>query len=420
MPDARDFAIEVVSRLRLAGFEALWAGGCVRDLMLGNTPKDFDVATSATPEQVRKLFRRTVAVGQAFGVIRVLGGSGLEVEVATFRIDAEYSDGRRPDGVMFSTAEEDARRRDLTINGLFFDPIEERTIDYVGGMTDMHARLIRAIGDPRARFTEDKLRLLRAIRFAARLDFAIDPATADAIRELAPQLRVVSAERILMEVRLMLESTKRVKALTLLAEHHLAAVVFQELFTDANSPDHWTIGLQTVASLPDTELPLPVVMAALHIGLPDKSPAHLRFFERLKAPNEDRERIVWLTRHRDDFNEAKSKPLHFLKRLFSHRDIEYLLTLHRANALVENACGNSASLESNAWTQRLFDGMTVDDYDPPPLLTGDDLIAAGHQPGRNFGVVLEAIRNAQLDGELTTEAAALDRATAMLTGSIES
>src|SRR5437764_2135629 len=162
----REFAVGVVRRLRDAGHEALWAGGCVRDELLGLVPKDYDVATSARPEEVRRVFRRTVAVGLSFGVVEVLGPRPLKVQVATFRSDVSYSDGRHPDAVVFSSAREDALRRDFTINGMFFDPVQGELVDYVGGWADLEARVLRAIGEPAQRFTEDKLRLLRAVRIA--------------------------------------------------------------------------------------------------------------------------------------------------------------------------------------------------------------------------------------------------------------
>ncbi|MGH7200793.1 MAG: CCA tRNA nucleotidyltransferase, partial [Planctomycetaceae bacterium] len=197
-----EFALEVVRRLREAGHQALWAGGCVRDLLLGREPQDYDVATDAVPETVRDLFgrRRTLAVGASFGVI-IVRGPQSEVEVATFRTDLGYSDGRRPDAVAFSTPQEDAQRRDFTINGMFYDPIAERIIDYVGGEEDLKRRIIRAIGRPEDRMAEDKLRMLRAVRFAARFDFAIDPATLTAIQQQARELVIVSAERIAAEMR---------------------------------------------------------------------------------------------------------------------------------------------------------------------------------------------------------------------------
>src|SRR3954451_13718849 len=182
----RDFAIAVVRRLQEAGHQALWAGGCVSDELLGLTPKDYDVATDARPDEVMRLFRRTIAVGASFGVVEALGprqddGTFLKVQIATFRTDVGYSDGRRPDEVVFSSAREDALRRDFTINGMFYDPLDGRLIDYVGGQADLHARVLRAIGDPEIRFEEDKLRLLRAVRFATRFDLALEPRTRAAI-----------------------------------------------------------------------------------------------------------------------------------------------------------------------------------------------------------------------------------------------
>jgi poly(A) polymerase len=206
---ARDFALDIVRRLRQAGFQALWAGGCVRDQLLNLPPKDYDVATDATPEQIRSIFgrRRTLAIGQSFGVIVVLGPkSAGQVDVATFRQDAAYSDGRHPDSVTFSSAPEDAERRDFTINGLFYDPLAEQVIDYVGGQQDIERRLIRAIGDPFQRFAEDKLRMLRAVRFATVFGFQIEAATLDAIRQLSRQLVIVSAERIAAELRRILQA----------------------------------------------------------------------------------------------------------------------------------------------------------------------------------------------------------------------
>src|SRR6185369_6621765 len=191
-------AVDVVRCLRGAGHQSLWAGGCVRDQLMEQLPKDYDVATDAVPQQVREVFgkRRTLEIGAAFGVVTVLGPKGAgQIDVATFRRDASYSDGRHPDAVTFSDAEHDAQRRDFTINGLFFDPLAEQVIDYVGGQRDIEQRVIRAIGDPLARIAEDKLRMLRAVRFAARFDFAIDSDTLAAIRQQARELVIVSAER---------------------------------------------------------------------------------------------------------------------------------------------------------------------------------------------------------------------------------
>ncbi|MGC3970748.1 MAG: CCA tRNA nucleotidyltransferase [Pirellulales bacterium] len=228
----RRYAVEIVERLRSAGHTALWAGGCVRDEVLGLTPKDYDVATSARPEQVRELFgrRQTLAVGEAFGVIVVVGPREAgNVEVATFRRDAGYSDGRRPDAVVFTDAEEDARRRDFTMNALFYDPIAERVIDYVDGLTDIERRLVRAVGDPRLRFEEDKLRMLRGVRMASTFGFDLDPATLDAVQGLAGEIRVVSPERIAQEVRAMFGRRGQHEAARLLMIAGLAKEILPEV-----------------------------------------------------------------------------------------------------------------------------------------------------------------------------------------------
>ena len=222
----REFATDIVRALQQAGFRALWAGGCVRDELLNLTPNDYDVATDARPEQVRKLFRRTVAVGAAFGVIEVVGPRGpggefLTVEVATFRSDGAYIVGRRPESVVFSSPEQDAQRRDFTINGMFFDPLANELIDYVGGQRDLDAKVLRAIGDATARFTEDKLRVLRAVRIAARFGFTVDPDTLRAGRAIAPEITVVSAERIAEELRKLLVHPNRVRGLDLLRDFAL-------------------------------------------------------------------------------------------------------------------------------------------------------------------------------------------------------
>ena len=214
--DQHPFALEIVLQLRAAGHIALFAGGCVRDSLLGREAKDYDIATTARPEQVRKLFghRRTLAVGASFGVIMVLAPQGGgQVEVATFRTEGPYLDGRRPESVAFCTPEEDARRRDFTINGMFFDPVEQRVLDFVSGEQDLNAKIVRAIGNPHERFREDKLRMLRAVRFTATLGFSLDPETADAIRAMASELIVVSSERIAQELKKMLLDPHRRRAI---------------------------------------------------------------------------------------------------------------------------------------------------------------------------------------------------------------
>ncbi len=210
----REFAIDVVRTLQNAGHTALWAGGCVRDELLGLTPHDYDVATSARPEQLRPLFRKRNEIGAHFGVVQVIGpraddGEWLTIEVATFRSDGTYTDGRRPDTVTFSSPEEDAQRRDFTINGMFFDPLKGELIDYVGGRADLAAKVLRAIGNATERFTEDKLRILRAARMATRFALEIEPQTHAAARAMAAEIRVVSAERIAEELRKLLVHPNR-------------------------------------------------------------------------------------------------------------------------------------------------------------------------------------------------------------------
>src|SRR5688572_30028855 len=222
----RQDALAVVQRLRGAGHVAYFAGGCVRDLLLGLEPKDYDVATDAPPDRVRELFKRTQAVGQAFGVILVRVGRS-QVEVATFRAEGKYLDGRRPSEVRFTTAEEDAKRRDFTINGLFLDPVTDEVIDYVGGQEDLKNNVLRAIGDPRVRFEEDYLRLLRAVRFVARFNMNLDPETAKAIRAGAANLKAISPERVADELRLMLTPATRKVAWPNLENYGLAQVIFR-------------------------------------------------------------------------------------------------------------------------------------------------------------------------------------------------
>src|SRR5947209_32514 len=278
----REFATAVVRRLQEAGHQALWAGGCVRDELLGLVPKDYDVATDARPEEVRARFRRTVAVGMSFGVVEVLGprqdGRPLKVQVATFRTDGHYTDGRRPDEVVFSSAREDALRRDFTINGMFFDPLANKLIDYVGGQEDLRAKVLRAIGDPATRISEDKLRMLRAVRIAARFELTIDPATDTAIRGMAEQIAVVSPERIADELRKLLVDPHRARGVNLLHETELLTPIVPELVPMKGLPqglpgapegDLWDHVLRVLDLLPP-QPSFPLAFAALlhDIGKP--------------------------------------------------------------------------------------------------------------------------------------------------------
>jgi poly(A) polymerase len=395
----REFALEVVQQLRGAGHEALWAGGCVRDQLLGRAPKDYDVATSALPDHVRDLFghRRTLAIGASFGVITVLGAKPLEpIEVATFRTDGDYLDGRRPESVAFTDAEHDAQRRDFTINGLFFDPVADRVVDYVGGQADLAARVIRAIGDARQRFTDDKLRLLRAVRFAATYDFAIEPATLAAIREMAAEVMAVSAERIAAELRRMLSHASRRRGVELLAEADLVRPLLPEVAAHAAANDaKWQNALSRLARLPDVEFPL--AFAALLVDAVDASGAR-ELGRRLKLSNKEIDRAAWLVSHYPDITCAAELPWPRLQRLLAHEG---------GLDLVELASASLPTDELGLARCRTELARPEHEWNPPPLVTGDDLIAHGLRAGRHFAELLEHLRDRQLEGALRTRDEAL-------------
>jgi tRNA nucleotidyltransferase/poly(A) polymerase len=392
----RAFAQEVVAKLRHAGYQALWAGGCVRDELLGIEPKDYDVATSATPDQIRAVFgqRRTIPIGAAFGVITVLGPkrSG-QIEVATFRTDAEYSDGRRPDSVTFTNAEHDAERRDFTINGLFFDPLSGEVVDYVGGRDDLEKKIVRAIGDPRLRFREDKLRLLRAIRFAATFGFAIEPETRTAIEELADEIGTVSAERIGMELRRMLVHPSRVHALDLLHDTALLGHVLPEV--DRLVPAGWEETRRELAALHHPTLPLALATLLRQLGNPQLAQEIGR---RLRFTTREHERAAWLLANVSKLQDALALPWPKLQRLLVHDGAAELVGL--AEAIADTDDGALVYVrERLAWPPEMLN--------PRPLLDGADLIALGLAPSPRFAPLLEAVRDAQLRGEIETADEAL-------------
>lgn len=399
----RRFAVEVVETLRRAGYQAYWAGGCVRDELLGRTPKDYDVATDARPEEVRRVFRhrKTLAVGAAFGVITVVGRPGEgQIEVATFRRDDTYSDGRHPDRVHFSTPEEDAKRRDFTINGLFLDPIENRVIDFVGGQEDLRRGIIRAIGNPRERFAEDKLRMLRAVRFAATFGFTIDPETLASIQEMAPQIRQVSAERIAAELERCLVDPNRRRAMELLVDSKLAAVILPELVAGIErSPERWEQNLRVLENLREPSFAL--ALAALFDGLVTLREADA-IARRLKLSNENRHTVTWLLEHRAAFAEAPRRNWSDVHPTASSPYVGQLLMW--AEALQATGLLDPAVL---AWWQAKL-SEPREKWDPAPLITGDDLRALGIEPGPLYRKLLGEVRRRQLDGELTTREAALE------------
>jgi len=398
----REFAKQVLVRLREAGHVAWWAGGCVRDLLLGKTPKDYDVATDARPEQVRALFgpRRTLPVGAAFGVILVHGPPGAgDVEVATFRSEGPYLDGRRPDHVVFCTDVEDARRRDFTINGMFYDPLTDEVRDYVQGREDIQRHVIRAIGDAHARFREDKLRMLRGIRFAAALEFSLDPATREAIVGMSPDILVVSAERIAQELRRMFVDPHRARALELARETGLLQRILPEALAEPLTMARWQFLMQTMRGLEQPAFE--TVLAALLRGTPGGEPAVRAVCRRLKLSNAETEAAAWLMRQPSLDGAAAWRPSQ-LKRLLVHPWARELLKLQRAEAA---AIG--ASDAGVAFCQQYLSQTPWEQLDPPPLVTGADLLALGWPSGPEFRDVLTAVRDAQLDGTIATREEAL-------------
>lgn len=417
-PDAQlEFATQVVQRLVDAGYEALWAGGCVRDHLLGRTPKDYDVATNARPDQVRELFgrRRTLAVGESFGVIVVLGPKAAgQVEVATFRNDGDYLDGRRPDSVTFSTPFEDAKRRDFTINGMFFDPLADRVLDFVGGERDLAAGVIRAIGDPAARMQEDKLRMLRAVRFAATFEFHLDEDTASAVRSMAPQIDAVSTERIAAELRRMLGHEHRDRALQLSADVDLLPEIVPELNPVMENTDAWARLLQHLRLLGNTDFP--VALAAVLATITDRqlneslSGQQVEIIgKRLRLSNREISDAGWILAHRETLQDASSLSLAQLKRLLAQPLAAALIQFDRA----DQESRDLEPVDSDFCTDFLS-RHSDDEINPSPLLSGRMLIARGHTPGPRFKDVLDSVRDAQLNLQIATEAEALALAERLL------
>ncbi|MDR3621838.1 MAG: CCA tRNA nucleotidyltransferase [Paludisphaera borealis] len=427
------FAEEVVSRLRQAGFQAFWAGGCVRDILLGLEPADYDVATNATPEQVMlSLPYRSLTMGVSFGVVRVRHPrrQGIEVEIATFRSDLAYIDGRRPSGVVYSSPEMHAPRRDFTVNGMFMDPVGREVIDFVGGRADLDAKLLRAIGEPSARFREDKLRLLRAVRFAARFDLRIEPATLSALKAMAAEVVVVSPERIAQELRRMLVHRNRALAMDMAMDYGLVAAVLPPLSATKGvfqgkpmqpEGDLWDHTLLVLDLLPGNPSFTLAFAALLHdVGKPfTRSIHHGRtsyhnheqvggrkaddLGRRLKLSNAERERVAWLVTYHQYLGEAKKLREAKLKRMLAEPGIDELLALHRADALA-----STGDLQHVDYCEYYLRCQPSGPINPPPLLSGHDLVRHGLKPGASFSTILDQVREAQLDGRINSKAEALE------------
>lgn len=394
----RELAEWIVRRLRQAGFQALLAGGCVRDRLLGLEPTDYDVATDATPEQVQRLFRRVLMVGAQFGVAVVVR-RGQTVEVATFRSDVSYSDGRRPDRVVYADARADALRRDFTINGMFLDPLTDDVLDFVGGREDLAAGVVRAIGNPEERFREDHLRTLRAVRFAARFGFAVEPRTAAAVARNADGLRRISGERIRDELEKILARPGAHGAMAMAADLGLTPHAFSERVVE---PATWTAGmgrLERVARHRDPALCLAALLAGA--GVPEIR----RLARHWGASNALRDTLAWLAANLPRWREGPTMPLPDLKRLLAHRDRRRLLRLWRAEE--RRVEGREAIGRA---TLRRVRAIPRERIDPPPLVTGEDLKAMGLREGPALGQLLRALRELQLDEKLHTREEAMAEA----------
>jgi poly(A) polymerase len=419
----RDTATEIVQRLQANKFSAFWVGGCVRDFLLGREPQDFDIATDAKPEQVEKLFKRTIAVGKKFGVIVVVENKH-QFQVATFRAEENYQDGRRPETVHFTNAEADALRRDFTVNGLFYDPISKKTHDWVGGEKDLRARIIRTIGKPEERFAEDHLRLLRAVRFAAQLNFEIESKTFAAIQSLAPKIKLISAERIRDELLKLFRPPHAARGLELLRQSHLLEHILPELaatITCEQSPDYhpegtvfehiklmleklpadaheslpWAVLLHDIAKPVTAEKDLQT--GSIHFYGHEKVGAEMaeKILERLRFPRKQIEEIVACVLHHMQFKDVKQMRKATLRRLLLRETFPLELELHRLDCL-----GSHGSLEYYDFLRDSAEELQRKPEIKPPLLTGKDLIALGMKPGPAMGKLLDEIREKQLADEL--------------------
>lgn len=423
-------AIQIVRTLQDAGHEALFAGGCVRDELRGIAPKDYDIATSARPDDILALFPDGNTIGAHFGVILVKR-SGHHFEIATFREDGEYGDGRRPDNVTFSTSEKDAERRDFTINGMFRDPIADHLIDYVGGQTDLEVQRIRAIGDANARFEEDYLRMLRAVRFATVLDYKIEEKTWHSLQRNVSRITKISPERIREELDKIWLSPNRLHGFDLLVESGLMQSIFPEIIAlqGCEQPPQWHpegdvfIHTRLMLSLLPAEASLPLVLSVLFhdIAKPatqtiDEDTGRIRFnghdslgaemseeiLKRLRYSNAVIEATVAGVRHHMHFKDVQKMKKSKLKRFMAREHFDDELELHRVDCL-----GSNGILDNYEFLQAKAEEFANEPLVPPPFLTGKDLIDRGMKPGPQFKEILTQAQDLQLEGTLTGREEAL-------------
>ena len=432
MSNARQHAAEIVRTLRDHGHQAYFAGGCVRDLLLGREPADYDVSTDATPQQVMQIFPQTYAVGEQFGVVLVPETVSDEaVEVATFRSDVGYSNGRHPDEVRFTKhPQEDVERRDFTINGMMLDPATNEVLDFVGGRDDLKAGIVRAIGDPERRFAEDKLRMLRAVRFAARFDYTIDPATLEAIKRLALHINQVSCERVREELTKMLTEGRARRAFELLDTTGLLPEVLPEIAAMKGveqPPEYHPEGDVFVHTLLLLEKLPPGVSktlawgALLHdVGKPPTfriAPDRIRFdghvevgvkmaaeiCRRLRFSNHETDQILALVDNHMRFADVQRMNQSTLKKFLRLPAFDEHLELHRIDCL-----SSHGQLNAYEYAQEQLRSLPPEAIRPTPLITGRDLIEAGYEPGPRFREVLTAVEDAQLEGRLASREAAME------------
>lgn len=421
MDDARQAAERICRRLTEAGHRALFAGGCVRDELLGRHPYDYDVATSAHPDEVERIFDHVVSVGKAFGV-QVVRLDGVAVEVTTFRWEGPYLDGRRPVKVEFRDEQQDALRRDFTINALFYDPLEDQVLDYVGGREDLARRLIRAVGDPRERFAEDHLRLLRCVRIAAQLDFSIEAETLTALKELAHLIVKTSPERIRDELLRILTQNHAHRGFILLDETGLLPHILPEVdaMKGVEQPPEFhpegDVFTHTLKALERLDNPSPTL--ALGLLLHDVGKPQTQTFEdrirfnghekvgaemaedvckRLRMSTADTKRVVWLVGQHMRVNATSDMRESKLKRFVREDGFSELLELFRIDCLASHG-----DLKIYAWLHDYVSTLEPEHAKPAPLLTGDDLKAMGYAPGPLFSEMLSALEDEQLEGRIQT------------------
>jgi len=441
----KDFATSIVQTLRQQGFQAYLVGGCVRDLLLDREPTDYDVATSAIPQQVMEICLETYAVGAQFGVVLVpapdrgvgsrvgedVSSKSHAVEVATFRSDIGYSDGRHPDEVRFSRdPREDVARRDFTINGMLLDPVSGEVFDFVGGRQDLREGIIRTIGDPEQRFREDKLRMLRAVRFAARFEYAIEPQTFTAMQKLADQIQVVSRERVRDELARMLTEGHARHAFLLLDKSGLLKYVLPDVsaMKGVEQPPEFhpegDVFVHTLLLLDNLPNPCPMTLAwgaLLHdVGKPPTfrvAPDRIRFdghvevgvkmaekiCRDLRFSNDETEQILALVGNHMRFGQVTRMKESTLKKFLRLPAFDEHVALHRADCLASHR-----NLSTYAFVQQKRTEIPPEKMRPTPLVTGDDLIAAGHKPGPRFREILNAVEDAQLEGRLASRETALE------------